>query len=419
MAVFRPFKAVRPAAGLVEKVAALPYDVMTSQEAREMVKGNPYSFLHVDRAEVDLSPSIDIYDARVYDKAAENLKKMQESGVYIQDQKPCFYIYRQIMNGRAQTGIAGCAAIDDYLNNHVKKHELTRADKEADRIHHVDVCDANTGPIFLTYRSCEAITGIVEDWMHHHEPTYDFLEEDGVTHTVWVLDDDAVIAALQKLFGEIPDFYIADGHHRAASAVRVGMRRREQNPAYTGEEEFNYFLAVLFPDSQLRIMDYNRVVHDLNGNTPKEFLRKISEKFEISEFSQGVCRPEKKHTMGMYLDGQWYLLKAKAGTYKENDPVESLDVSILQKNVLTPILDIKDPRTSDRISFVGGIRGLRELQDMADQRRGAAFSMYPTSLEELMEIADTNHIMPPKSTWFEPKLRSGIFVHKLNSEARK
>ena len=414
MAVFRPFKAVRPAAKLAAKVAALPYDVMNSQEAREMVKGNPYSFLHVDKAEVDLSPSIDIYDDRVYEKAAENLKKMQETGVYIQDQKPCFYIYRQIMDGRAQTGFVGCAAIDDYLNNHVKKHELTRADKEADRIHHVDVCDANTGPIFLTYRSHEEVTQIMESWMKDHKPVYDFLEEDGVTHTVWILDDDEVIGKLQDLFCKIPDFYIADGHHRAASAVRVGLRRRKQHPEYTGKEEFNYFLAVLFPDSQLQIMDYNRVVHDLNGNTPEEFLQKVSEKFEVYRFYQGMCHPQKKHTMGMYLERQWYLLKAKNGTFEENDPVESLDVSILQKNVLTPVLGIEDPRTSDRISFVGGIRGLKELQNMADEKHGVAFSMYPTGLDDLMKIADTNHIMPPKSTWFEPKLRSGIFVHKLS-----
>ena len=414
MAVFRPFKAVRPTPELASKVAALPYDVMNSQEAREMVVGNPYSFLHVDKAEIDLDPSIDLYDEKVYEKAASNLKKMQEDGTYIQDKKPCFYIYQQIMDGRAQSGIVGCASIDDYLNNRVKKHELTRAEKEADRIHHVDTCDANTGPIFLTYRDKAEISGMVHGWMKDHKPVYDFVAEDGITHTVWVIDDDNVVKKLEESFAQIPAFYIADGHHRAASAVRVGQRRRAANPNYSGEEEFNFFLAVLFPDSELKIMDYNRVVHDLNGNSPKEFMEKLSKVFEISEYNNGMCSPKERHTAGMYMDGKWYLLKAKKGTYDPKDPVDSLDVSILQKNVLTPILGIDDPRTSDRISFVGGIRGLKELERLVDGGKAVAFAMYPTGLDELMNIADTNNIMPPKSTWFEPKLRSGIFVHKLS-----
>ncbi len=414
MAVFRPFKAVRPTPELAEKVAALPYDVMNSREAREMVVGNPYSFLHVDKAEIDLDPSIDIYDEKVYEKAASNLKKMQEDGVYIQDKAPCFYIYRQIMDGRAQTGLVGCASIDDYLNDVVKKHELTRADKEADRIHHVDSCDANTGPIFLTYHAKAELSSIIKDWQAAHKPVYDFVADDGISHTVWVIDDEKVNKTLEEGFQKIPAFYIADGHHRAASAVRVGQRRRAANPNYNGSEEFNFFLAVLFPDEELKIFDYNRVVHDLNGNTPEEFLEKLSKIYEISEFKGGMCRPEARHTAGMYMGGKWYHLKAKEGTYDPKDPVDSLDVSILQKNVLKPILGIDDPRTSDRISFVGGIRGLKELVRLVDGGKAVAFAMYPTGLDELMTIADTNNIMPPKSTWFEPKLRSGLFVHKLS-----
>ena len=414
MAVFRPFKAVRPVPSIASKVAALPYDVMNSKEAREMVVGNPYSFLHVDRAEIDLDPSVDIYDDKVYAKAASNLKKMQDDGIYTQDLKPCYYIYRQIMNGRAQSGIVGCASIDDYLNNHVKKHELTRADKEEDRIRHVDTCDANTGPIFLTYRGREDISAIVNGWMKEHSPVYDFVSEDDISHTVWVIDDEKTVKKLEENFKQVSDFYIADGHHRAASAVRVGQRRRASNPGYTGNEEFNFFLAVLFPDSELKIMDYNRVVHDLNGNSPKQFMEKLSKVYDIKEHKEGICAPPEKHTVGMYLGGKWYLLRAKDGCYDVNDPVDSLDVSILQKNVLTPILGIDDPRTSDRISFVGGIRGLKELERLIDGGKAVAFAMYPTGLDELMNIADTNNIMPPKSTWFEPKLRSGIFIHKLS-----
>lgn len=413
MAVFRPFQAIRPVPSLASKVAALPYDVMNSQEAREMVKGNPYSFLHVDKAEIDLDPSIDIYDDKVYQKAAANLSKMQEDGVYMQDSRPCYYIYRQIMDGRAQSGIVGCASVDDYLNNRVKKHELTRADKEADRIRHVDTCNANTGPIFLTYRARADILNVMNGWMNAHKPVYDFVSEDNITHTVWVIDDKETVNKLQADFLKVPDFYIADGHHRAASAVRVAQKRRTEHPDYQGDEEFNFFLAVLFPDSELKIMDYNRVVHDLNGNTPEEFMKKLSKVYEISEH-EGICVPPEKHTAGMYMGGKWYLLKAKDGCYDATDPVESLDVSILQKNVLTPILGIDDPRTSERISFVGGIRGLKELERLVDGGKAVAFAMYPTGLDELMTIADTNNIMPPKSTWFEPKLRSGIFIHKLS-----
>lgn len=412
MAVLKPFAAIRPVPELAERVAALPYDVMNSEEAREMVKGNSYSFLHVDKAEIDLDPSIDPYDHRVYEKAAENLQKMVDEGVYQQEETPCYYIYRQVMDGRVQTGLVGCASIDDYLNNHIKKHELTRAEKEADRIHHVDICDANTGPIFLTYRSEEAIENLVNSWAEEHTPLYDFTAEDHIQHTVWLIDDKTVIDQLEKAFQKVPDFYIADGHHRAASAVKVGIKRRESHLDYTGEEEFNYFLAVLFPSSELSIWDYNRVVADLNGLSEAEFLKKVEEVFEVETLTEQK-KPEQKHTMAMYLNHRWYLLRAKEGTFDESDPVGRLDVTILQKNLLTPILGIGDPRTDDRIEFIGGIRGLSELVRLVDGGKAVAFAMYPTTIEDLMDIADSGNIMPPKSTWFEPKLRSGLFVHRL------
>lgn len=412
MAIFRPFQAIRPQVPLAGRVAALPYDVMSSQEAREAAKDNPYSFLHVDKAEIDLDPSIDIYDRKVYEKAAENLSKMEAEGIYIQEEAPCFYIYQQIMDGRAQTGIVGCAAIDDYLQGHIKKHELTRADKEADRIRHVDACNANTGPIFLTYRADARISRRVGTWTRGHLPVYDITMEDGITHRVWVVDDRDEIAAFERAFGRIPDLYIADGHHRAASAVKVGQERREKHPGYTGGEEFNYFLAVLFPDTELKIWDYNRVVHDLNGMGKQRFLEKIGKTYEC-ERTDGPCRPQEKHTMGMYLDGQWYLCRVRADKIFKTDPVRRLDVSILQEHVLTPLLGIDDPRTSSRIDFVGGIRGMRELERMVDGGKAVAFAMYPTGVDELMDIADSGHIMPPKSTWFEPKLRSGLFIHRL------
>lgn len=416
MAIVKAFKAVRPAPELAERVAALPYDVMNSEEARQMVVGNPYSFLHVDKAEIDLDPSIDLYDTRVYEKARDNLYEMIEKGVFIQDDQPCLYIYRQTMDGRAQIGIVGCAAVDDYRNNIIKKHELTRADKEQDRINHVDYCDANTGPIFLTYRAQKEIDTVVASVMESKAPVYDFVSEDGFGHTVWVIDDAALVEKLCRSFAAIDYMYIADGHHRSASAVRVGMKRREAKPDYDGTEEFNFFLSVIFPDDQLYIMDYNRIVRDLNGNTKEEFLAKVGEKFTITPYAgQGALKPEKKHTYGMYLDGKWYLLEAKAGTFNAADPVEQLDVSILQNNLLQPILGIGDPRTDKRIDFVGGIRGLNALSDRVDDGSMAvAFSMYPTTMDDLMDIADAGAIMPPKSTWFEPKLRSGLFIHKLS-----
>lgn len=412
MAIVKAFKGFRPVEELASKIAALPYDVMNSEEAREMVKGDKYSFLHVDRAEVDLDPSIDVHDQKVYDKARENLDKMISEGQYIQDQKPCLYIYRQIMNGRPQTGLVFCASIDDYMNNVIKKHEFTRADKEQDRINHVDNCNANTGPIFLTYRENNRVTQIITDWTSK-KPTYDFVSEDGISHIVWVIDNDETISEIIELFKGIDNLYIADGHHRSASAVKVGLKRRKENPNYTGEEEFNYFLAVAFPDNDLMVMDYNRVVKDLNGLTVDQLIDKLKEKFVVTESNTAV-KPSKKHTYGMFVDGKWYLLEAKDGIFNANDPIDSLDVAILQNNVLTPILGIEDVRTSDRIDFIGGIRGIGELEKRVNSDMKIAFSMFPTEVSDIMKVADINEVMPPKSTWFEPKLRSGLFIHKLS-----
>lgn len=415
MAIFRPFKAVRPAEEYASRVAALPYDVMNSEEAREMVKDNPYSFLHVDKAEIDLEKGVDIYSDEVYAKAKENLESLQKNGVMVQDEKNCFYVYRQIMDGREQTGLVGCASIDDYINNKIKKHELTRADKEADRIRHVDTCNANTGPIFLCYKENEQIDEIISNVKNNNKPVYDFVTVDGVSNTVWVIDDDSTISKLSSLLAAVGDFYIADGHHRCASAVNVGKKRREENKDYNGDEEFNFFLAVLFPKNTLSIMDYNRVVKDLNGNTEAEFIKKAEEKFSVTQSgSQEPYKPTEKHTFGMYLNNKWYILKAKEGTFNEADPVERLDVSILQNNLLSPVLAIGDPRTDKRIDFIGGIRGLKELERRVNDDMTVAFSMYPTTLDDLMDIADANKIMPPKSTWFEPKLLSGLFIHKLD-----
>lgn len=415
MAIFKSFKAVRPTNEYANQVAALPYDVMNSDEAREMVKGKPYSFLRVDKAEVDLDKSIDIYDEKVYLKARENLDKLSSDGICVQDSAPCFYIYRQIMNGRSQTGLVGCASIDDYINNIIKKHEFTRADKEADRIRHVDYCDANTGPIFLTYRKNDKISSIINSWKEAHSPCYDFVTDDGIANTVWVIDDKSVNETLQGLFSDIDYLYIADGHHRCASAVKVGQKRRQANPDYTGNEEFNFFLAVAFPENELEIMDYNRVMKDLNGYSTEEFLSEMGKSFTIEAYDgEGQFKPREKHTFGMYLDKKWYKLTAKSGTFDESDPVDRLDVSILQNNCITPVFGIEDPRTDKRIDFVGGIRGLKELERRCESDMVIAFSMYPTSLEDLMAIADAGKVMPPKSTWFEPKLLSGLFIHKLS-----
>ncbi|MDR3225382.1 MAG: DUF1015 family protein [Clostridiales Family XIII bacterium] len=414
MAIVKSFKAVRPVPQYAEQVAALPYDVMNSAEARVMVSGNPHSFLHVDKAEIDLDPAIDVYDEQVYLKARDNLEGLISSGILAQDAQPGYYIYRLTMDGRAQTGLVGCCAIDDYLNDVIKKHEKTRADKEADRIHHVDTLDANTGPIFLTCRSNDALNDILDAWVRSNDSVYDFTADDDVRHEVWVIGGDT-IGKIESVFGGIPALYIADGHHRCASAVNVGQKRRAENPGYTGDEDFNYFLAVVFPEDQLKILDYNRVVADLAGDTPAAFLGKLSAHFDIAAHEGAdPFKPQAKHSIGLYLDGKWYGMTAKPATYEGKDTVGSLDVSILQNYVLGPILGIEDPRTDKRIDFIGGIRGLGELERRVSDGMAAAFAMYPTSVSDLMNIADAGLLMPPKSTWFEPKLRSGLFIHKLS-----
>lgn len=412
MAVFRGFNAIRPAKDKQELIPALPYDVMSSDEARGIVKDNPYSFLHIDKAEIDLPLGTDLYDDAVYEKANENLLNLINNGALIQDDKPCFYIYRQIMNGRQQVGVAGCASIDDYKNNVIKKHEHTLAKKEIDRLRHVDTCNANTGPIFLTYRKKNEISELLEAWMREHNYEYDFVS-DGVKQTVWVIDDKKTVENLSAFFDDVPAMYIADGHHRCASAVRVGEMRREAKPDFDGTEEFNYFLAVAFPDKELEIMDYNRVVSDLNGYSTDEFIARLEENF-IVEKADGQYKPTEKHTFGMLIKNEWYSLKAKENIIDDSNPVARLDVSILQNNVLSKILGIVNPKNDDRIDFIGGIRGLDELEKRASSDMELAFAMYPTTVDDLMSIADAGLIMPPKSTWFEPKLLSGIFIHSLD-----
>lgn len=412
MVTIKAFKAFRPKASLAQKIAALPYDVMNSEEAREMVKGNKYSFLHVDRSEINLSKDINVYDKVVYEKAREVLDNMIDEGLYIEEEKSCMYIYRQTMNGKSQTGLVICTSIDDYLNNKIKKHEYTRKDKELDRINHVDYCDANTGPIFLTYRNKDEISKIMNKW-EKNKPVYDFLSEDGNGHTVWIIDDDSDISKLTTLFQDVDSLYIADGHHRTKSAVEVGLRRRKEKPNYSGDEEFNYFLAIVYPDNQLEVLDYNRTVKDLNGLTEEEFLSAISKNFTV-KISNKPVKPERRHTFGMYMNNIWYEIEAKEGSFNEEDPMERLDVSILQNNLLAPILGIEDPTKSDKIEFIGGIRGLKELEKRANKDMKVSFAMFATTTDDIMSIADEGMIMPPKSTWFEPKPRSGLFIHKLS-----
>lgn len=413
MATIKPFKAVRPFPEKAQDVAALPYDVYNREEAAIAARGKLDSFLRVDRPETTLDERIKITDPFVYETARKNLEKLFHRNALTQDTKDCLYIYELIMDGRSQVGLVVCTAIDEYLDNTIKKHELTRADKEEDRIKHVDACNANTGPIFLTYRSQDAINEMIDAWRKANDPVYDFVSDDGITHRAWVVEDEATINKLVEKFGNVESLYIADGHHRSASAVKVGLMRREANPDFTGNEEFNYFLSVLFPDEQLYIMDYNRVVKDLNGLSVEEFLSSLSEKFDVEARDQEPVKPPQKGSFGLYVDGKWYLLTVKEGVYDPADPVNSLDVAILQNNVLVPILGIGDIRTDKRIDFVGGIRGLKELERRANEDMVLAFSMYPTSIEELMKIADADLLMPPKSTWFEPKLRSGLFIHNL------
>ena len=412
MLTVRPFKAYRPKKEFADKIAALPYDVMNSNEAREMIKDNPLSFLHTDKAEIDLPLGTDPYSNEVYEKAKENLNALIADGYLIQDDSPCFYVYRLTMKGKAQSGVVACPSVDDYINERIKKHELTRADKEADRIRHVDTLNANTGPIFLAHKPSEELEIIKNEIINNTEPIYSFMADGDVLNEAWIIDDQDKIKAIVDIFKAMDALYIADGHHRCASAIKVAEMRRNQFPNYTGDEEFNFFLAVLFPSNQLRIFDYNRAVKDLNGHSVDEFMQLVSKKFEIEKANEPV-RPDALHTFGMYLDNTWYKLTAKENIYNNEDVVSALDVAILQKYLLSPILGIEDPRKDKRIDFIGGIRGLKELEKRATSDMKIAFSMYPTSIDELMAVADAGLIMPPKSTWFEPKLMSGLFIHSL------
>ncbi|MEQ2471122.1 DUF1015 domain-containing protein [Laedolimicola intestinihominis] len=410
MAEIRAFRGIRPAAGKEADIAALPYDVYNREEARKAVEGKPLTFLRIDRAETQLSEETDIYAPEVYQKAKELLWGMVENGDFVQDDKPCYYLYELTMNGRSQTGIVACASIDDYLNGMIKKHENTRREKEEDRVRHVDICDAQTGPIFLAYRNQESLKKIVVD-VKTGAALFDFTSEDGIRHRGWKIADTEKISAIYEAFHQMNALYIADGHHRAASAVRVGVKRREEHPGYTGEEEFNYFLSVIFPDDELMIMDYNRVVRELNGLTPEEFLSGIKKVFDVEKLDKAE-HPKRKGQVTLFLEDKWYLLTLKP-EYENCDPVEGLDVSILQKQILEPVLGIQDPKTDKRIDFVGGIRGLSELERRVHTDMKVAFAMYPTSIGELFAVADAGLLMPPKSTWFEPKLRSGLFIHAL------
>lgn len=415
MSIVKPFRGLRPRKDIAAALSCLPYDVMNTQEAAQMAQGNPQSFLHITRAEIDLPQGTDPHSKQVYDKSLQNFKDFQEKGWLVQDADPKFYIYAQTMNGRTQYGIAGAAFCDDYKNGVIKKHELTRPDKEDDRMVHVNTLDANAEPVFLSYRAVPEIDKIVDTIVKTQQPEYDFVSNDGFGHKFWTINDANTNNQIEQLFAQkVPALYVADGHHRTAAAARVGIERKAANPNHTGNEEYNYFLAVIFPDSQLKIMDYNRVVKDLNGLSNKEFMTKLKQSFDIEDKGTEIYTPLHLHQMSLYIDKHWYCLDAKPNTYNDNDPIGSLDVTILTNQVLEPILNITDLRTSKRIDFVGGIRGLGELQKRVDSgEMKCAFAMYPVSMSQLLNIADTGNIMPPKTTWFEPKLRSGLVVHKL------
>lgn len=415
MATIRPFAALRPPSEFAAQVSCLPYDVMNHREAVAMASGKPTSFLHVCRADIDLPDESMIHEPEAYAMGHDNLLRFIRDGILVRDGKPCFYIYRQMMNGRVQTGIVGCASVDEYLSGTVKKHELTRKEKELDRICHFDACSAQTEPVFLAYRKHEGIAAAVREWIQFHKPDFQFTLDDGVTHILWTVDDDRMIESIRRGFGEVKELYIADGHHRTASSAAVSALRRKAHPSYSGNEEFNYLMAVVFCDEDLFIMDYNRLVRDLAGMSKEEFLDRLSVVASIRpvDVEEGYV-PLSKHEFGMYLDGSWYALTINSGLFEETDPIESLDCAVLQKLILQPLLGIDDPRTDERIDFVGGIRGLKELERrcLSGEMR-VAFSLYPVTMEDLFRVADAGMIMPPKSTWFEPKLRSGLFVHEI------
>ena len=411
MSDVRPFRALRPRPEIAARVAAPPYDVINSEEAREMAKGNEISFLHINKPEIGLPPDVNLYDDRVYATGVRNLRRFMAEGVLVREGEPRYYVYQQRMGDHVQAGIVGAVSCQEYADGLIKRHEFTRKDKEDDRTRHTHELNANAGPVFLTYRQRAEIDAIVAG-VRNGQPLYDFVAPDGIGHTVWTVPPEQ-IPTLQKALAAVPALYVADGHHRAASAARVGLERKAGNPRHRGDEPYNYFLAVLFPHDQLRIMDYNRAVKDLAGLAPDAFIAKVREKFAVKETKNG--RPDAVHRFGMYLQGSWYTLEAKPGTFPDGDPVRSLDVAILQENLLAPILGIADPRTDKRIDFVGGIRGLGELEKRVKQGWAVAFALYPTSLDQLMSVADAGLVMPPKSTWFEPKLRSGLLVRTLDT----
>ena len=416
MAIIRPFKGLRPPKNIVEELACLPYDVMNSEEAAVMAQGKERSLLHITKAEIDCDPDVDVHSETVYNKAVENFNKFRDNGWLVRDEKPKYYIYAQTMDGRTQYGIVGAAACQDYTDGIIKKHELTRPDKEEDRMILTRYTNANIEPVFFSYKAVPEIDAIVERIVKNEAAEYDFTAEDGFGHHFWVVNSDEDNAKLEELFStKVPYTYVADGHHRTAAAGRIGAEKAAQNPNHTGNEEYNFFMAVHFPDNQLKIIDYNRVVKDLNGHDKDEFLSLIAESFDVENKGTETFKPAKLHEFGMYLDGEWYALTAKEGTYDDNDPIGVLDVTILFNHILDKILDIKDLRTTTRAEFVGGIRGLGELKKRVDSGDMAvAFALYPVSMQQLINIADTGNIMPPKTTWFEPKLRSGLVIHELD-----
>jgi len=411
MADVQPFKGLRPKPEFVQKVASPPYDVLNSQEARELAKDNPMSFLHVVKAEIDFGPDIDTHSDQVYEKGAENLHNFLRDGILIQDASPCFYIYQITMGNHTQLGLMLGASVDEYEKGFIKKHEFTRRDKEDDRAHHVDVLNANSGPVMLSYHANEEIDKHLETICSASEPVYDFTAEDGIRHVLWVVSEPKDIERIQKNFLNVESMYIADGHHRSAAAYRVRNIRKEHNPNHTGDEPYNHFLAVAFPDDQLQILGYHRAVKDLAGLEPGEFIDKLSEYFDVLETDAPL--PQKPRHFTMFLDGKWYTLIAREDSFPADDPVLSLDVSIFQKNILESILDLYDIRTNDRIDFIGGIRGTKELEKRCNQDMRVAFAFYPTSIGQLMSVSDSGEVMPPKSTWFEPKLRSGMVIRSL------
>ncbi|TVR74793.1 MAG: DUF1015 domain-containing protein [Marinilabiliales bacterium] len=415
MAILKPFRGLRPPSGIARQVASRPYDVLNSEEAREEARDNPYSLLHIIKPEIDCPRGTGEYDQLVYDTARSNLEKFREKGWLLQDKSECLYIYAQTMDGKRQYGLVGCAGVEDYMNDRIKKHELTRPDKEADRMRHVRVTNANMEPVFFTYRSEPEIDEIVKNYTRNNVPVYDFTADDGVGHHFWVIDERQLVTRLVELFGRVPCTYVADGHHRTAAAALVGNERKSANPNHTGGEEYNFFLAVHFPDNHLNIIDYNRVVKDLNGLERESFLRELEKVFVVTDKGEEIYKPGRLHEFSMYLEGSWYALSAREGTYNDADPIGCLDVTVLSKLVLDNILGIKDLRTDKRIDFVGGIRGLGELKRRVDSgEMKVAFALYPVTMKQLMDIADTGNIMPPKTTWFEPKLRSGLVVHLLD-----